>query len=252
MDCGAVGGGAATGVARAEKIPVYARLLLFSLAFAPKLVGFTGGAFMFCTRDAFYATGGFNERMFWAEEGVFALALKREGHFFVPWEPILTSGRRFRKISGLQLLGGAIQILLSPIKGFTRRSSVEKVWYDSNRADDDKLPNSLSVLISNGIALVIVVLLVTGPLWDFIPWRLTPVASPLGKFRFLIGIFLCHLGALGWLPGLLLLVNVLRQKRPTGLLQSAGLIAFCFWQAWDSSCGVVRIWTQLIQFAHRP
>lgn len=34
---------------------------------------------------------------------------------------------------------------------FTRRSSVEMVWYDSNRADDDKLPNSLGVQTSNAI-----------------------------------------------------------------------------------------------------
>jgi uncharacterized membrane protein YidH (DUF202 family) len=148
----------------------------------------------------------------------------------------------------MKLVGGGLQMIFSPIKSFTRRSSVEKIWYDSDRADDDKMPNSLSVLISNGIALVIVILLVTGPVWDFIPWTLTPLSSVLGKVRFLINIFLCHLGALGWLVGLLLFVNVLRQKRPTGLFQSAAIIAFCFWQAWESSQGVVRVWTHLIHW----
>ena len=248
MDNGAVGGGAATAVDKNEKVPFYARLLLVSLAFAPKLVGFTGGAFMFCTREAFYATGGFNERMYWAEEGGFALALKRQGRFFVPWESVLTSGRRFRKVSGMKLFGGGLRMIFSPIKSFTRRSSVEKIWYDSDRADDDKMPNSISVLISNGLALLIVILLLTGPVWDFIPWTLTPLSSVLGKVRFLINIFLCHLGALGWLVGLLLFVNVLRQKRPTGLFQSAAIIAFCFWQAWESSQGVVRVWTHLIHW----
>jgi hypothetical protein len=186
--------------------------------------------------------------MYWAEEGGFALALKREGRFFVPWQSVLTSGRRLRKVSGLELLGGGLRTLVSPGSAFARRPSVEKVWYDSNRADDDKMPSSLSMRISNGIALLIVILLITGPIWDFIPWALTPVTSPQGKFRYLIAIFLCHLGSLGWLIGLLLLVNLCRQKRWTGLVQTIALISFCFWQAWLSTQGVVRIWSHLINW----
>ena len=255
MDQGAVGGGGAAWIDPNESVPLYVRLLLLLAAFAPKLIGFTGGAFMFCTREAFQATGGFNERLYWAEEGGFALALKRQGRFFVPWEHVLTSGRRFRKISGVQLLGGGVRMLFSPVKFFTQRSSVARVWYDSDRADDDKMPSSLAFQISNGIALVVMVVLVTGPVWDFIPWTLTPLESLLGKYRYISGIFLCHLGALGWLIGLVLLVNVLRQKRWTGLIQSGVLIAFCFWQAWESTHGVIRIWTHFIRwmahFYHR-
>jgi len=114
----------------------------------------------------------------------------------------------------------------------TQRSSVEKVWYDSDRADGEKMPNSLASQLSNGIALVLTMVLVTGPVWDFIPWTLTRLNSLLGKYRYITNIFLCHLGTLGWLLGQALLVNVLRQKRWTGLIQSAALIAFCFWQAW--------------------
>ena len=248
MDKGAVGGGGATWVDKSESVPLYARLSVILLAFVPKLVGFTGGAFMFCTCEAFHATGGFNERLFWAEEGGFALALKRQGWFFVPWEPVITSGRRFRKISGLQLLGGGIRMIFSPTKFLTQRSSVEKVWYDSNREDDDKMPNSLATRISNGIALAVLIVLVTGPVWSFIPWTLTPVDSLLGKYRHLNRILFCHLGTLGWLPGLVLLVNVFRQKRWTGLIQSAALIAFCFWQAWRSTNGVIQMWTHSIHW----
>jgi glycosyltransferase involved in cell wall biosynthesis len=248
MDKGAVGGGVMTWVDRNESVPLYARLLLVLLAFGPKLVGFTGGAFMFCTRAAFQATGGFNERLYWAEEGGFALALKRQGRFFVPWEHVLTSGRRLRTISGGQLLLSGLRMIFSPVKLFTQRSSVETVWYNSNRADDDRISTSLAVQISNGIALVIMIVVVTGPVWDFIPWTLTPMDSPLGKYRYFISIFLCHLGTLGWLIGLVLLVNVLRQKRWTGLLQSAALISICFWQAWESTHGVIRIWTHFLSW----
>ncbi|HTA29893.1 MAG TPA: glycosyltransferase, partial [Candidatus Cybelea sp.] len=77
MDKGAVGGGAP--VVFEGKVPLPVQLFAyFAIVFA-KVAGFTGGAFMFCTREAFQATGGFDERLFWAEEGVFGLALKRQG-----------------------------------------------------------------------------------------------------------------------------------------------------------------------------
>lgn len=251
MDNGAVGGGVMTWVDMNESVPLYARLLLVLLFFAPKLVGFTGGAFMFCTRAAFHATGGFNERLYWAEEAGFALALKRQGRFFVPWQHVLTSGRRLRTMSGGQLLMGGVRMMFSPIKLFTQRSSVEKVWYNSNRADDDRMPSSLAVQISNGIALVIIIVVVTGPVWDFIPWTLTPLDSLQGKYRYFTGIVLCHLGTLAWLIGLVLLVNVLRQRRWTGLIQSIALIGICFWQGWESTHGVIRIWTYFLRWFAR-
>src|SRR5262249_16662633 len=95
MDKGAVGGGAPIWLGKDEVVPIYIRLISF-LSVLAKFVGFTGGAFMFCTKEAFLATGGFNERLYWREEGDFALALKREGRFAVLWKPVLTSGRRFR------------------------------------------------------------------------------------------------------------------------------------------------------------
>ena len=100
---------------------------------------------MFCTREAFHATGGFNERLYWSEEVALALALKREGRFVVLWERVLTSGRRFRTMSGLQMLAVCARAAFSPSKTITRRSSVEKIWYDSNRENDDKMPDSLGV-----------------------------------------------------------------------------------------------------------
>jgi len=33
-----------------------------------RLSGIAGGAFMFCTRDAFLAVGGFDERLFWRND----------------------------------------------------------------------------------------------------------------------------------------------------------------------------------------
>ena len=192
MDKGAVGGGSS--VSTDGITPLYIRFIsLLSVPLA-KFAGFTGGAFMFCTREAFHATGGFNERLYWAEEGAFALALKREGRFMVTWERVVTSGRRFRTMSARQLFVTGARMMLSPHKIFTRRSSVEKIWYDSNRKNDDRMPASLAFKIWNAIALVILIVLFTGPLWNFVPRSLTPLVSPLGKVRFATGILLCHVG----------------------------------------------------------
>jgi hypothetical protein len=246
MDKGAVGGGAPVSVDGI--VPLYVRLIDSLSVFITKLAGFTGGAFMFCTREAFHATGGFNERLYWAEEGGMALALKREGRFVVLWERVLTSGRRFRKLSGLQMLAGGVRILFSPFKMFTQRSSVEEVWYDSNREDDDKMPNSVPVRVSNAITLLLLIVVLTEPVWSLTPWSQTPLSSPLGKIRIVVGAMLCHLGLLFWPIGIVLFVNLLRQKRWTGLTHSVALIAFFSWQAWGATHGVIRSWTLLCQW----
>jgi len=97
MNRGAVGGGGAVWIDWREALPFYGYIITILAVTFPKLIGFTGGAFMFCTREAFQATGGFDERFYWSEEGEFTLALRREGRFFVPWRPVVTSGRRLRK-----------------------------------------------------------------------------------------------------------------------------------------------------------
>jgi glycosyltransferase involved in cell wall biosynthesis len=245
MDKGAVGGGAPTWLGKGEVVPLYIWLLGYVSVVGTKLIGFTGGAFMFCTRQAFQATGGFNERMFWGEEGGFAMALKREGRFVVVLNPVLTSGRRFRKTSALQLLAGGVRMVFSPIKMITQRASVEKIWYDSNRADDDKAPDSLAARISNGIAFVLLVVLLTAPLWNFVPMSLTPRSSPHGKVRFMLAMWVCHVCLIFWPIGLVLVWHLFQRKHWLEWMKLAALCAFSVWQAWSGTRCVIRIWTVL-------
>jgi glycosyltransferase involved in cell wall biosynthesis len=245
MNKGAVGGGAPIMLGKDEAVPLYIRLVSRLSVIVSKLAGFTGGAFMFCTRDAFRATGGFNERLFWGEEGDFILALKRQGRFAVVWKPVLTSGRRFRTNSGLQLFGTCAKAVLFPRKTFTQRASVKKIWYDSNRERDDLMPTSLALRLSNGAALIIMMIFLTEPLWGFIPWSLTPLGSFLGTIRFMIATFICHIELLFWPLALILVVNLFRQKRLTSLIHSGAMIGFCTWQGWLATRGVIWIWTQL-------
>jgi glycosyltransferase involved in cell wall biosynthesis len=245
MDQGAVGGGGPVSFPKDEAVPLYMRLIAVFGVYFTKMLGFTGGAFLFCTSAAFRASGGFNERLFWAEEGDFILKLKREGRFVVLWTPVLTSARRFRTTHGGHLISLCAKVIFSPRRLFTQRSSVEKIWYDSNRQRDDVVPNSVVAKISNTIGLVVILVLLTGPLWDFIPWSLTPMGSPMGLVRFVIAMFLCHVGLLFWPFALILFVNVLRQKRWTGLVHSALLIGVFAWQGWGCTHGVIWTWEQV-------
>ena len=245
MDKGAVGGGGPIWWEKNEAVPLYIWVIAVLQIFLAKLFGFTGGAFMFCTREAFQATGGFNERLYWAEEGDFILRLKREGRFVVLWRPVLTSGRRFRTTSGLQVLNICAKAVFIPRTAFTKRASVEKIWYDSNRERDNQMPNASLVRVSNVIALVILLVMIIGPVWNFIPWSATPLSTPFGKVRFVITAFLCHIGLVLLPLALILLVNLLRQKRWTGLFHSTALITFCVWQGWGCMQGVLWVWSRI-------
>jgi glycosyltransferase involved in cell wall biosynthesis len=243
MDRGAVGGGGP--VLFDGNVPLYVRLWAWAGVIAVKFAGFTGGAFMFCTRAAFQVTGGFDERFYWAEEGTFALRLKREGWFVVLWRPVLTSARRFRTLSGLKLPAFLIRTALSPFKAFTRREFAAKIWYDSNRENDDKVSTALVARVSNGFALLISIILITGPVWYLIPWSLTPWGTPLGIIRVAIGTFLCHVGLVFWPFAILIFVQLLHRRYWFEWIKMAALAAFLFWQAWDCTRGVIWFWTWL-------
>ena len=241
MDRGAVGGGAPT---LFDGAPLLYPLSLL-MGIGAKLIGFTGGAFMYCTREAFHAIGGFDERFYCAEEGAFALALKRQGRFIVVWKPVLTSARRLRTLSGLQLPAFIARAIFSPWKTFTQRSAVEKIWYDSNREDGKSIPSLPATMVSNAIILLTLIVLLTGPVWYFIPRSLTPWGTPLGKFRFVAGIILCHAGLIFWPLALIVFVHLFRRRQWIEWIKLAALTAFCSWQAWDSTQGVIGIWTTL-------
>lgn len=244
MDRGAVGGGGAVWIDWREALPLYGRIITVMMVIFPKLIGFTGGAFMFCTRAAYQATGGFDERLFWSEEGKFTMALRREGRFYVPWRPVLTSGRRLRKTSGGELLLGAMRMALSPVKFFTHRAKVEKIWYDSNRATDHILPDSWRVRVSNAIALLFLLVMMSGPLGHLVPWEWTPRDSLGGQIRVAMGILCCHVGLVLWPLAAVLLVNLLRQKHSTGVIQSVVWIAFCVWQGLGAVRVVIWTWSE--------
>jgi glycosyltransferase involved in cell wall biosynthesis len=239
MDKGAVGGGALVKIEPPS--PLYIRVLLLFALIPAKLAGFCGGAFMFCTCDAFLKSGGFDERMFWAEEGSFALRLKRLGRFTVIWQRVLTSGRRLQTVSGKQgwsFLRG----LFRGSKAFTTRDSIKEIWYNSNRVHEQKTNVPISRRIANAILLFVTLSLITAPVWSFISWEHTPLPTAFGKFRFFNAMIICHAGLVFWPAGIALLVNLCRQSWSLEWVRLAAVTAFCLWQARSSSVGVMQLW----------
>jgi glycosyltransferase involved in cell wall biosynthesis len=239
MDRGAAGGGA---VAKFDgNVPLYAPLLLLWINFFMRIAGMTGGAFMFCTREAFQATGGFDERLYGAEDAAMCWAIKREDPFVVLWRRVLTSGRRTRGMNGLQMIAALFRMAFFP-KLLKQRASVGKVWYDSNRTNDDKVVSSLSMRISNAILLLLMIAIVAGPFLNFIPSSLSPPGSVLGELRYAVAILGCHIGLVLWPCAYFLVRILLRQRRWIERIKLTALIVLCLWFAWGGTREVYWFW----------
>ena len=134
MNKGAAGGGSA--VSFDGRLPRYAELVHPTLVRLFRATGLACGCFLFCTRRAFEAAGGFDERLFASEEIAMSRALKRQGRFVVLRESVTTSGRKLRMYSGKQVLRLFAGLLLAGPKALRRRDGLE-VWYGGAREDPD-------------------------------------------------------------------------------------------------------------------
>lgn len=91
---GAVGGGAAV---RLESHPTrYSRIAEKVLVWLFRNRRIAPGCFIFCTRAAFDAAGGFDTQWFAGEDVAFSRSLARLGRFVILREAVLTSPRKLR------------------------------------------------------------------------------------------------------------------------------------------------------------
>jgi glycosyltransferase involved in cell wall biosynthesis len=131
---GAIGGGCSP---RFDgRLPQYARVILGVMLPFYRLLGIACGCFLFCKREAFDTVGGFDERLFGAEELVMSRALHRQGRFVVLRENVTTSGRKLRAHSAREVLGVLGRFALSGPKSVRRRDGLE-IWYGERRDDPE-------------------------------------------------------------------------------------------------------------------
>ncbi len=121
---GAVGGGC---LARLdEPVPLWARLAVVELNAYCRLFKVAYGCFLFCTREAFQAVGGFDMSLYITEEIAMSQALRRLGHFAVLPQRVVTSGRKLRALTLPQAFGVAGRAIFY---GFRSRQGKE-IWYE--------------------------------------------------------------------------------------------------------------------------
>jgi len=99
-----------------------------------KLTRVAAGSYLFCTREAFEAVGGFDERLFASEEVRLSHRLKRWGKRrglcfeILTHAPARTSARKLEWYSGLQTLGWVLFMICVPIAVRSRRLC--GFWYN--------------------------------------------------------------------------------------------------------------------------
>jgi glycosyltransferase involved in cell wall biosynthesis len=130
MDAGFVGGGA--GAVFSEGAPAWARVVLGMTVGFMQATRLAAGCFVFSTRAAFEAVGGFDEAYFGAEEWVISAALKRQGRFVILREAVVTSPRKFTNRSFGETLGVVLRLVLRGPRGLRRRRGME-FWYGDRR-----------------------------------------------------------------------------------------------------------------------
>jgi len=135
LDGGAAGGGCC--VRFDGRVPWHARAFLRVLMRLYRLVGLASGSFLFCTRGAFEAVGGFDESLYASEELWLSLALRRRGRFVVLREPVVTSGRKLRAYSGREVYGLLLRLTVSGMRGVRKREGLD-FWYGERRPDPDR------------------------------------------------------------------------------------------------------------------
>ena len=132
MTAGAIGGGAA--VRFDEPTPRWAKLALPACIWLARRFRITGGCFLFCSRVAFEAVGGFDEALFAAEEIRLCRQLRIRGDFVILRQAVLTSGRKLRTYSGWELLKSLAGVFFAGRAGIRDRSCLG-IWYGPRRPD---------------------------------------------------------------------------------------------------------------------
>lgn len=110
MRGGAVGGGCVPDLD--GTIPLWGRVIHFFACAAGRLIRLVGGCFVFCTREAYDATGGFSESLYAGEDIAFVRALKKVGRFVVPKPTVVTSARKLDVVEPWQVIGLLVKIVV--------------------------------------------------------------------------------------------------------------------------------------------
>lgn len=90
------------------------------------------GCFLFCTREAFDRSGGFDETLFAAEEVDFSRRLWRQGRHTLLRTPVVTSGRKARAYRRREITATLARLTFGGRRAVSTRQGLE-FWYGPRR-----------------------------------------------------------------------------------------------------------------------
>ncbi len=134
---GAAGGGSA--IRFGGPLPLLGRVLQAVAGPLYRAAGLASGCFLFCTREAFHAMGGFDERLFAAEEAAMSRALRGQGKFVILRESVTTSGRKLRTHTTREILGVIARLAFTGTRSVRQREGLD-IWYGERRPDSEEEP----------------------------------------------------------------------------------------------------------------
>jgi glycosyltransferase involved in cell wall biosynthesis len=118
-------------------VPQYARLMLPLALWVNRTFRMAAGCYVYATRGAFAAAGGFDESLLAGEETIFSRAMHKVGRFEVLDAAVTTSGRKLRAYSATTIFGTMFKlaaIALINRKAFSSRKHFD-LWYAPRRED---------------------------------------------------------------------------------------------------------------------
>jgi glycosyltransferase involved in cell wall biosynthesis len=133
IQAGAVGGGAL--VRFDGPLPLFAKGMETLMRLTMRAGRLAAGAYIFCTREAFDAVGGFDESLYVTEELAMSRALRRAGRVAILRESVLTSGRKARTHSGREFLVPLVRLFRQGLGATRQRGKHLELWYGRRRRD---------------------------------------------------------------------------------------------------------------------
>jgi glycosyltransferase involved in cell wall biosynthesis len=135
LRAGAAGGGCVFEFDGAT--PFWGRIMYSIGVVLGRLIRWVGGCFLFCTREAYGATGGFSERLYAGEDIAFIQALKKIGRFVVPKPTVVTSGRKLDEVGPSEVM---VLMLTIALRGPRYENKKVLDFLYGRRAQDCKRP----------------------------------------------------------------------------------------------------------------
>ncbi len=116
-------------------VPLWVRLVYPPGVLVSRCFKFVGGCCLFCHRESFVEAGGFSEDHYAGEEIGLIRAWKRQGKFVVPRPTVITSARKLRAHSLLEVLTAVGRAFVRQCGKPSKQREGLDLWYGERRPD---------------------------------------------------------------------------------------------------------------------